>query len=102
MFQQSRLANAGVAANLEVAPRVERSANLRKTFVPEQYGAPDGVVDVGERVFRSLCQPPARARVASFAGKLKRPSAKIIEQGRVGSIAASSRDAQRELDEVCP
>src|SRR5712691_7871717 len=45
---------------------------------------------------------PARARVASIAGKPKRSSAKVFEQGRAGSIAASGRDAQRELDEFGP
>ena len=102
MFQQSRLANAGVSANLDVARRVERGANFRKAFVAEQYGATDGVVDVGERVFRGLSQTPACARVASLARKLKRPSAKLIEQGRGGSIATSSGSAQRELDKFRP
>ena len=102
MFQQSRLANAGIAADLDVATGVERAANFRKTFVPEQYGAADGVVDVGERVFRSFPQTLACARVPSLAGKPKRPPAKVLEQRRAGSIAAGSRDAQRELDEFRP
>ena len=102
MFQQSRFANAGIASDLDVATGVERGANFRKTFVAEQYGAADGVVDVGERVFRRFRQTPACACVASLPSKPKRPSGKVLEQGRAGSIAASSRDTQRELDEFRP
>lgn len=70
--------------------------------VAEQYDAADGVVDVAERVFGSLRQTAACARVALLAAKPKRTSAEIIEQARTGSIAASSRDAQRERDEFRP
>ena len=68
----------------------------------EQYGAVYGVGDVGERVLRSLRQTAACARVASLSGKPKRPSVKVFEQGRAGSIAAGSGDALRELDEFRP
>ena len=70
--------------------------------MPEQHGTADAVIDIGKHVFRGLRQTPARVRVASLASKPKRPSAKVFEQGRAGSIAASGRDAQGKLDEFRP
>lgn len=64
-----------------------------------QHSAAYAVVDIGERAFGGLGERPACARVASLAGKLKRPSARILDQGHARSVAASNRDAQRELNE---
>jgi hypothetical protein len=92
LLQQSRFANAGGAPDFNVAAGVERSPNFRQPFVPEQYSTADAVVDIGERVLRDLCQPSARARVAALAGKPKRPSTKVFQQHRAGSIAAGGCD----------
>ena len=60
MLQHARLANARIAADLDVAATIKGGVNGGDTLVSGQYYVADPIADVGKRVVGSLSESLTR------------------------------------------